>query len=321
MGADYINYINIFRIIAKTGDSYLMYKGENGYVLLNYIVSKVSDNYVAIAFVINLMLFIPLYIYLKKTVSPENWGLCVLVFALNPYMYVQTTFNILRQCCAIGLVMMAVLCLIQLKRNELVANLEFICLVILASKFHKSAIAMLLILIIKHIKWTSNKWKFMTVIFLAIKILGSRSLLNILTIIFGYEKFVDRVASLLDNPIYILGVFLFVWWLCTRYDSLVNNSIDKFFVDIFMFTMCTLFIAVDNEAVYRMRIYMLFISLPAIPIVFGKNIQKNSKRFGINRCMKVCYISYNMCFYIAYFVYLYLNNVTAYVPFKFYSVI
>ena len=308
IGADYRRYVHYFRQIAVFKDAYFR---EKGYVYLNYLVSLISSHYVVLAGAINAMLFIPFYYYIRKNVDEKYYALALFLFIANPYTYVQTTFNILRQCCASGIILLAV--------NALRKNREklFVVLVLCAYQFHRVSIGVLVLLLVRAVKWTKHKWCILAFVSFLLSILPISAIVNYAAGFFGYTGYATYEASLLNNPAYILLASFYVFVLCKYYNHLFCSENEKFFVDIFMFSSCFLLFAIRNDSFYRARIVFSLASIPAVPIIF-KN-RKKYKCLGIwGKIYQQLYLLYNAGFYCSYILYLFFMNKTAYVPFKFF---
>ncbi|MBR1658083.1 MAG: EpsG family protein [Synergistaceae bacterium] len=308
IGADYPVYIYYFKQIAVYKTAYFR---EKGYVLFNYLISLISTHYIVLAGFINAMFFVPLYYYIHKNVDKKYWGLALFLFVANPYMYVQTSFNILRQCCASGILLFAAE---SLKKNK---KILFVIWVLLASQFHRSALGAFTLLLITHVHWTRKKWFIVAIVSFLLSILPIQMIINYVALFFGYGGYTTFEASLLNNPAYILLISFYVFVLCRHYNALFTSSSEKFFIDIFMFTSCFLLFAIRNDAFYRVRIIFSLIALPAVPIIF--NNRKKYKSFGIYGLIySQLYLLYNVGFYCSYILYLFFTNKTNYVPFRFF---
>lgn len=275
------------------------------------------------SFAINLLIFIPLYYSITRNVEEKYWLICVLIFVANPYMYVQTTFNLLRQCCATGIELIAVE---FFKKRTLKSIILGIFVMFIAIQFHKSAIIILFLILpfLTNIRLNGRKWKIILIISNLISILFSNKIVYEFSNLFSYERYSEYDASLLNNYFYLLVVFIFTWWLCCNYHNFTDGN--DFFVNLFMFTMCILPIAVKNNMIYRLRISLLFVTLPAIGKIYQRlDVQNGLKKSysslssNLNKYMTKLYVLYYVAFFFAYFLYLSYKGITAYVPFRFYS--
>lgn len=322
IGADYNTYVNYYYSIARTHYAHF----EKGFVVLNEFINNGNSPYYMLAIAVNVMLFVPLFFFIAKNIESKYWSFCVLVFVSNPYMYIQSSFNVLRQCCAMGIVIIAVHLFAQKSFWRYVLA---IILFVLAMLFHKSAILALICLIpfLLDIKWDAKIWKIVALIGLFISTLGYEIVIRILhrTV---YVKYVAFERSILDNDYYIALIFIFIWWLCCNYNKFAYGK-HVFFINLYMFTTCMLPMVLKNDMLYRFRVYFLFMSLPGIAAIF-ENLDNNIQNNKINKCVSIgkmnitinklvffLFVSYHIFFYITYIAYLAYTKNTNYVPFKF----
>ena len=325
IGDDYHRYVVYFDLIGRTEDAYFK---EKGYVFYNYLLSLISSNYVTLAAGVNLLLFIPLFSHIKRNVEPKYWALCMLIFVANPYMYVQTTFNLLRQCCATGFILIA--CQFFKKKQFFPSIIGFL-FILIATQFHRSAILVVIFVLpcLLSIKWSATIWRFIFIFFLGINLSGGVEFVfqTIVSELF-YEKYATYEASLLQHPAYLFLCFMFFWWVTKIYDKLDPAMKEDFFVNMFLICMCILPVALKNDMIYRMRIYLQYMSLPGMVTILTFSGKENvsdadlaeeigDRRFNFDDLVKQAYVMYYICFFIAYFIYLYLKNDVSYVPFKF----
>lgn len=325
MGADYPQYIHYFDAIARFRDAYF----ERGYVWYNYLLSRISTDYAMLAFGVNMLLFIPLFYHIRNNVENRYWALCVLIFVANPYMYVQTTFNMMRQCCATGFVLIASQ---FFKKKSLLPSLAGMIFLLIAMQFHRSAILIVPFILpcLFPIKWSGAIWRLIFFVLLGINLTGAvEAICQFFASGLSYGHYATYEASLLNNPPYLVLCLIFIWWMASVYDKLDQATKEDFFVNLFMIGMCLLPVAVKNDAVYRLRIYVQYISLPGMVKIICAYSTKDSARneipikenervrSGNSSLLELLYVSYFMCFFIGYFTYLYLGDNTAYVPFQF----
>lgn len=308
MGRDYDTYLAYFERIRYYGTAYF----EKGYVLYNKIIGTISGDQVWFAFCINILLFIPLYKYIRLNVDYRYYWVCIFIFVANPYMFVQTTFNAIRQCCAIGIVLISI---IYLHKNNYIFYGIFLAI---AVSFHRSSVFALVFPLINLIKWTKKKWITVSVISFVASFVFSRPLIAIITRFSKYDKYVDRDASLLDVPIYIIFIFIYFLFLAYIYDYLYETKQEKKYLDYYLFSLALLLFAVKNDGIYRSRILVLFVSIPGVAVVF-KNIGNYwvaNNKMSMAKIVKFLHVAYYISFYIGYIGLLAIHNNTYYVPFK-----
>lgn len=307
IGADHERYVLLFQDVGKTGTLYFAKNGEIGYVLLNKIAHFFSNEGYCLNFFVTIIFLTGCYIYIKRCIDPSYWSMAVLVIVLHPYLYIQSTFNAMRQCCAMGIVMIAG-CLLQQKRK-----FWFVVLCIVAATFHKSAIVMLLLLVIYNIPWNKMLHQIIAVSMLVINFLQTEKLIAYIASWLNYDMYSSYEASVLDNKVYTLFIGAVLLILLYKYDKLYVNAEEKLFVDIYLLSMSFLLFAVTNDMLYRIYMYMALLSLPGITI-----ISKNASRFVAPAAIvRYLYVAYYACFYIGYIGLLWFNQNEHYVPFLF----
>lgn len=145
---------NFYRTIVSTTDI--------GYLMINYLVSRISSNINIFLFVhqviCNSIIVITLYKYREKC----SFSLSLLLYLC--FFYCRT-FNILRQAVALSIVFAAIINLIENK------NKKFIIYVLISSLFHFTAIFSLLMFPIKKICDIESKKKYIYIILILIGML------------------------------------------------------------------------------------------------------------------------------------------------------
>lgn len=319
MGRDYGGYISIFHNMVWRGGHYFK---EEGFNTFSRIVGSISESHVFFSLCINLMLFIPLLVFFKRYIKEEDRLIALYIFAANPYLYLQTTFNMLRQCCATGIILVA---LMLFYNRRLYNYVLFVLLVLLARTFHRSSIIVLAIIPITLIKWSKRRWIIAATVSLLISFFFSSGVIGRFATLIGYESYSTFEASFLNNPLYIVLMYLYVIILSCSYDEFIKNESDRIYIDIYMFSLCLLLFAVKNDAVYRIRILFLYMSFPALPVIF-RNLTTEPffemilrKKMEGRSLMVSFHYLYYFFFFIGYILLLAFNNNTYYVPFKFVS--
>lgn len=317
IGTDYRNYVEIFYWIISRGSSYV----ENGYVLLNKAVALFTHHYVGLAIAVNLMLFIPLYYFIKNRVPVHYWGLSIFVFTANPYMFVQATFNGLRQTCATGIVLIGMNVLLGKKKRKYSIPF-FLLTIILAAQFHRAAYILAIIPVVLLIKWKRTYWFFITIASVIINLVGARLMAAAVVYFFGFNvRYVDFEASLLNNPVYVLFVVVVIFYLLSHYEAYTAMGPEKKrSIDFYLFSLCMLIMALPNDIIYRVYIMLSFCAIPGISAVC------ESTRPGFSRIrikheellVERLYVLYYLFFNIGYIALLAINQNTSYVPFRFF---
>lgn len=312
MGADYVTYINIFleatdikRILSVS------YWLEKGYGILNWTVRQFTDNYIYLTISVNIIIFGLIYMYIKKHVAPRYYALIIFVFLANPYLYIQSTFNIIRQGCATAIILCSM---------DFLYEKEWIkyCLVLLlAVQFHTSAYIFFGLIIARSINWTMKKLLAVSGVSVAVNILARNdTFLYRIANLFGYGGYIGRGKSEFNFLIFVLFVFCVVLFFLASYSNLYKNEKEKFFVDIYLLSLSLLPVFVMNDIVYRVYIMFVFISLPAIPVIWNSyKSMGNKKNYYV---VTGTYISYYFVLFALFFYQMIKQRNIHYVPFHFF---
>ena len=323
LGIDYPNYIKAIQIISETGTYYM----EPGFVLLNKFILLFTSHHFGISITVNLILMIPLFFMIIKCVNHKYWPLCVMVFLLNPYMFLQSTFNIMRQCCATGLIISAVL---LLRNKRLWMKLLGVALIIIAAQFHRMAYIMLILVPAMLIGWKKKHWVFIATAAFLVNMCNI-DLFSLAFRVVGHW-YAEYEASLLNIGIYVIFIYFFILGICHYYDDLCTDRRSKTFVDLYLFSLCFLLVALPNDIAYRVYIMLAFTAIPAVPVLWRKlgNLRATElpvigtlkvwgklpilTRFPV---LKVGYVTYYLGLFVCYIFYLWLTNNQYYIPYSF----
>lgn len=145
VGNDTIEYYRVFKEISRTHslpEALALGRFESGYVLVNYALSRVTDNFnillliVAVCYLGSVALFIHRY-------ARSNSLAVLLAFGMSVFYDFMITA---RQSLAVALFLLAVPALLERR------PLRYILLILLASQFHTMAILMLLVYLLPTIR-------------------------------------------------------------------------------------------------------------------------------------------------------------------------
>lgn len=313
MGADSRDYITAFRVIRSKGSYYM----EKGFVLFNRMVGLWTKNYSWMIAAESFLFFSPLYFYIRRNVNSRYWALCVFIVFLHPYMFLQTTFNVMRQCCSVGFLLIGMDYYTR-NTNTKKGVFVFVLITILAAQFHRSAYFILAIPLIRMVKWTVNKWRVALVTSVLLNILRDSNITRVFGRLAGFNKYFDYKASLLNNVPYVLLIVILVIFITNHYQDIVKRVNQKELLDRYIFSLVFLVFAVSNDMVYRVYITLAILSLPAIPMLIegysGVKIRYNM--LSLN-ALEVLYVLYYLCFFLGYIWMLTYNGNQAYIPYRF----
>ena len=297
MGTDYVEYVPIYDLIVG-GKNYDM---EPGYVFLNSLMSLFTSHYCGLAMGVNLILMPSLAFFITQHVPSKYWQLCVMIFAANPYMFIQSTFNILRQACGIGFLLLASHFFIKKKWHW-----DFL-FVIVAALFHKASIIGLIIPLFWAIRWKKKYWYPIVASCFAVSFLLGDTLISFFFNVIDFGGYAGYEASALNHPIYILGITAVALFLIDNRDRWAHTEIEQKFYDFYLFSLCFLLFAVKNDMIYRFYLIFAFISLPAVAIIWR----------SAGKLVRLGYVGYYTAFYMGYLLLIYLAKDPFYIPFRF----
>ena len=231
---------------------------------------------------------------------------------LNPYMFIQSSFNILRQGCATGILLFSIPFLQEKKW------IQFIIIVILAAQFHNISYVFLLLIGVRMIPWDKRLFTIVLAISCISNVLlrGSNYLLQVLAQIFGYERYLGYRSSMLDMGPYVVFIVGVVIILLLYYEELYENEKDKFLIDLYILSLSLLPIFIKNAQLYRVYVVLAFMSLPAVSYV----LRASRTVMGKKMCMMVNlgYYSYYLVFMGAFLAKMVLTDNEQYTPFVFF---
>ncbi|WP_294753484.1 EpsG family protein [uncultured Ruminococcus sp.] len=163
VGNDTQEYYRIFRLISDQQSlttALTVSRYEAGYIIYNYIVSRVTTNFQWIL-AINSGVYIGASIWFVNKYSTSFKKAIILFFSFGMYYNVM---NIERQCIAIAFFLIAIP---FLERKQYI---RYVLLIMLASTFHMMSIVLLALVIIPKIDFTKKgdifKWSVVAIVFL-----------------------------------------------------------------------------------------------------------------------------------------------------------
>lgn len=297
IGADYTNYVHEYLVNHE-------WYGEIGFSFIyqiSYFIFK--DNYWGLSLIINSINFYCIYKFLNKFMTDNSIILIImLIFVLNPYLYIQSSFNIIRQGLSTSIILLAITYLFDNK------NKIFFLLIFIATSIHNISILFVFLYFLK--KLNIGK-KTLIIIFFVCFIINlvftNISFLNPLISLIKYNGYIAWGSTKFDFKIYSAFIAIYCTFIFKNYDALSKNERDKNFIDLYILSLCFLLIAVKNDVLYRVYVMMCFFTLPAIYTI----IKKQRKCILI----KMGFILYYLIIYILFLISV--KNNIHYVPFLF----
>lgn len=307
IGADYPVYINVFERIGTYINNYPM---EKGYLYLNFFISQFTNNYIIFSLFINLIIFYSLYQYIKDNVDKEDYFWIMFIFIANPYLYIQSTFNVIRQTIAIAIILFGI------KHINNKKYLRYIIYVILAAQIHKISYIYLLLIVIKKINLKDKGFIILLITSLFINLFGKKLLLiKYISNILGYTEYLEYKNTLFNFSAYILFISISVLFLLYVYKKIEIKEKDKLFVDTYLVSLSLLPVFITNDIMYRVYIGLVFMSLPGMAIML-KNIKE--KFIKENIYIKSIFVSYYIMLLLLFLQSVIKSNNTRYIPFTFF---
>lgn len=298
IGVDHPNYAREFRMVGLIGATYY----ESGFVYLFKFLNLLNDDPLILSITISGLFIFNFTAYIKKYLPISYCFLCLLIFTFQPYLYIQSTFNSMRQGCAMGVLLFSIPSLMEKKWWK------FIFIVFISSTIHSAMIIFVSLIVFRYVNFTEKRIILLSVAFLGMNVLKLGSFA--FTIFSKYQGYETYEESVLNNPIYILVILFAIYYLISKYSILYKNETEKFFVDLFLFSLSFLLFAIENDIIYRIYKMFALISIPGIAFIC-KNLRKTYPIFEVGL------VGYYSAFYLGYISLWYIKNDSAYYPFKF----
>lgn len=312
IGADYETYVGLY----KSG-RFEMYGYGWGYCMSNYIAQTLGDSYAWLAFSINILIFSCLFYAIKKNVYKEYWMFAVAIWILNPYGYIQSSFNMLRQGEAMAVLLLASQFLTRYdekgKSVKFGNYIIFLLLLFCAAGFHKSAWIFILLVPFSIVKWRKEFHVVLLLLCTGINILSQNSTFMMLfTKVFGFEGYLTYFESIFDFPLYTIFIMCYTGFLILRYNSLFMNGKEKWYIDLYICSLCILLLLVKNDQAYRLYVYLFYITIKSVTIIL-KNMPGR-----LSQILRYGYIAYYSLMFWGFLIMQKLAGNANYYPFTFY---
>lgn len=265
---------------------------ELGYVILNYLTSRVSTSEFAIYFVTNALFSISVLWAIIKSKSPLPFAWCLFLFN-----YYNFSFNIIRQSISMGFCLLA---LIYLYNRKLLYVLIF---TIMSASFHQVGyITIAILLYISFIVWLSKKYGikksasilFSFIIFILlffniiISFLMNNDILSMRYLrYFNMEDDGTILTSYVLYYIFIGYIYFYSYKLCInqRKEIFIFSSIH-----LLGFLLCLS--SYITYTMYRLSSYPLLISL----VIFLPIVIQHSKKYNMLKYKRLKYSTISLSF-------------------------
>lgn len=301
IGNDTYEYIRLYEIVKNTEFSNLMpivKRYEIGYVFLNKIISVFFDNPYAILVFSSIFIYIGYSRFILK--FSKNVGLSVVLFILMGYF--AQTLNIIRFQLALVILLLAFEKIVESKK------IQFICLVLVAFLFHKTAIVFLVVLPLKKLGINRKNLIFISGGTIFIYLMFS-NLMSYFTKIFNYYIDYSNTAYLdgeirIASVIYlILTLFILIFIFLVRKLNKVNNEKipfeENFMLLLLFIGACILVISFKFNLLDRVSDYFKVYSIVLLP---------NSLQYLNNKYKKLLYSMSCVVLFFLYFSFIHLSR-------------
>ncbi|MBR8734987.1 hypothetical protein IX329_002604 [Fusobacterium necrophorum] len=266
---------------------------EKGY----YGISKISHflNFNSTYFfgLISIIIIVPVMYYIFKIPAKFRW-IALWLYLFNPYLYIQSNFNILRQ----GLSMSFSLLLLNslLKKKYFLSSL----FLLIGLGFHESILIAVCIFFINLIfKWNKIKLIFFLVTMYLLKILGVfKIVISILPKYFDlyYLHYLNHRENMFANNIVVTLHFIWFIVLVLQYKKMYKNKKEKKIANFFFITNALYFFFCLNSVFLRIYIYIYLWNIYIVTLII-----KNTK----SKIILYSHLIYTILLFILFY---YLNS-------------
>ncbi len=271
-GNDYNSYLNIYNIVQITGENNY-YSANPLFIFLN----KISPTFQWFIAITSFIFLFAVYKLIKKNVSPEYHGIALLVFLLNPYIFI-INLSAVRQGIAIALFIFAIH--YAIKRNPV----PYIILILAAAMFHTSAIVLLPVYFLVKPKKVSKGFLIGFIIVLFVLLLSSASFEWVLNMFQDflvntrYNRYLENTQGNSLTATLIAVVYLIYALLNIR--KLDGKA--AAYAKLYLVSTGISVLASRTNLFTRLDMYFIIFALVAIPSIIDWNL-KNEK----NRTMRI----------------------------------
>lgn len=203
VGIDTKSYVAIFNQVNMQPlmDSFNNSRIENGYILLNYVVGRFTDNPQAILLITSIIIN---YSF-ARAIYKYSDNVAISTFIHVMFFY-NSTMNLIRQYIALSIFLFGLDYLLRKDR------LKFILVVLVASLFHSSSLILIIFVIATSDYLKEKKWLMGSVIVLAsFGVYNFEYLVNVFVNFFPvYARFLESSISTASSDISIINLILYI---------------------------------------------------------------------------------------------------------------
>lgn len=228
---------------------------EQGYILLNELVGKFTNNYVWVLVCSSILTFVILIIDIHRSVRVDAYALAISMIFLSGFYF--DSMQVVRQMLAASIWAFGL---------NYVYNRSFwkyLIVIFIASLFHTSAWAMLPF----YFLYRSNYKKIYIVVTIVITTLCSKLVFNFTEFIVNtvpkYSIYQDHMLDHTDNQ--YIYIYIFVLLLCISLCLSKHEKKDGFWISIIVFGLCVSLLSKSIPFLSRMLYYALMVNIFYIP--------------------------------------------------------
>ena len=289
VGTDIEAYKDTFEKVgeAKWSKIFSVSKMEKGYILINKVVSVFSKNFQFFLCIVALFTLFPFY-YLYKN-ETENPLLCIALFlSVVPF---SMFFSGIRQIIAMSFIVPAYY---YTKKKQV---LPFLAMILLAFLFHKSALIMLLLYPIYHIKISKLGISIIALLLLIVFVFREKIFLGVLELLGGtYEERYGKVEDTGAFATAILFIIFIVYSYVIPDEGQETKEVRGLRNLLFLMIGIQIFASI-NPIIMRMNYYFIMFIPVLIPKIAETPSQKNKNLAVLSKIVMVA-------FFIGWFFYL-----------------
>lgn len=282
IGNDTLTYCNLFDLISHNSFSFDNFgRFEEGYLLLNKLLTYISNNSQILLFVTSTIIYLTYFKFIKK--ESCNYWLITLLFFISGYF--RFSISAIRQCLAICIVIYSYYYL----RNDNL--LIFGILTIFSFLFHRSALIAEFLLFIASKKWNKKYYIVGFSISVFLVITYESFFKNIVISFFDFSRY---IGSIYDDGINIATIIL----ICLTLMNFIivfyknKNTMNDFHLKIVFIKLLILILSLKLNSLDRLAEYFTIFELVAVSNVLWKYNVKN--RLIITCLLIAVYFSYSL---------------------------
>lgn len=292
IGNDTIPYLNGFNNILISGyNAFSTSRFEKGYILLNLIIGKFTNNFTVMLIICSLII----NIFICNFIRSNSKSMCISFLLFFFCRFFFSEMNIVRQYIALGIF------LYSFKYIENRKMLKYLICNFIAITFHYSAIFLIPIYYIYNMKLDRKKIFFLSTIALIVNYLFYGILVKVTILLGKYQNYVNefynsnKAGSIIAFIMYSV-IFIFLLEILKKNKEVTKR--DNFFYNCSFILVLVSFLSIRLSILSRVTEYLSILMIVQIPN-FIKYIRSAKKRLILYIIVIFCFMIY--CSVITYF--------------------